>query len=96
MTNLTIVASIIVKQGQRDFVKSEMIKLIDPTLVEAGFVEYRLHQNNNNPEHFLFYECWQSREAWQKHRENTHMSEYRAVVEGAIESFDVSEMTELN
>lgn len=95
MTNLTIVASIIVKQGQRDFVKSEMIKLIDPTLVEAGCVEYRLHQNNNNPEHFLFYECWQYREAWQKHRENTHMSEYRAVVEGAIESFDVSEMTEL-
>ena len=95
MTNLTIVASIIVKQGQRDFVKSEMIKLIDPTLVEAGCVEYRLHQNNN-PEHFLFYECWQSREAWQKHRENTHMSEYRAVVEGAIESFDVSEMNELN
>lgn len=95
MTNLTIVASIIVKQGQRDFVKSEMIKLIDPTLVEAGCVEYRLHQNNNNPDHFLFYECWQSREAWQKHRENTHMSEYRAVVEGAIESFDVSEMTEL-
>lgn len=95
MTNLTIVASIIVKQGQRDFVKSEMIKLFDPTLVEAGCVEYRLHQNNNNPEHFLFYECWQSREAWQKHRENTHMSEYRAVVEGAIESFDVSEMSEL-
>lgn len=96
MTNLTIVASINVKQDKIDFVKNEMIKLIGKTLLEEGCVQYRLHQDNNNPAHFLFYECWESRELWQTHRENTHMVAYRAVVEGAIESFDVSEMTELS
>ena len=95
MINLTIVANINVKQDKIDFVKAEMIKLIDKTLVEKGCVEYRLHQDNNNPAHFIFYECWESRELWQIHRENTHLVDYRVAVEGAIESFDVNEMTEL-
>ena len=41
------------------------LKLIDITRAEEGCINYDLHQDNENPAHFLFYENWKSRELWQ-------------------------------
>ena len=67
MKKLTIVANIIAKKGQVELVKSELIKLIEPTRLEEGCIDYELHQDNENPAHFVFLENWTSRELLQKH-----------------------------
>ncbi len=93
--NLTIVARIEADSGKVELVKKELLKLIEPTLKEAGCVQYDLHQDNENSAVFVFYENWESRDLWQEHMKNTHLAEYMAATEGAVVSFTLNEMTKL-
>ena len=93
MANLTIVANIHAKAGKEELVKAELLKLIDTTRAEDGCVNYDLHQDNENPAHFLFYENWTSRELWQQHMGAPHLAAYLEAVDGAVESFTLNEMT---
>ncbi|WOT05766.1 putative quinol monooxygenase [Shewanella youngdeokensis] len=95
MTKLTIVANIITKADKVELVKAELLKLIDITRAEDGCINYDLHQDNNNPTHFMFYENWTSRELWQAHMANQHLADYMAATDGAVESFTVNEMTQI-
>ncbi len=95
MSELTIIANIIAKPDKIDFVKAELEKLVEPTRMEAGCLQYDLHQDNVNLAHFLFFENWESRELWQTHIESRHLQEYVAATEGAIEEFNVNEMTKI-
>ncbi len=95
MTKLTIVANIVAKSDQIELVKSELIKLIDVTRKEEGCINYDLHQDNENPAHFLFYENWISRELWQNHMGNTHLAQYMEATDGAVESFTLNELTQI-
>lgn len=91
---LTIVARILAKEEKREFVKSELLKLIDVTKAEEGNINYDLHQDNENPNFFVFYENWENRELWQIHMNNSHLAEYIKATEGAVEEFIVHEMTQ--
>lgn len=93
---LTIVARIEAKKESVKLVKAELLKLLEPTLKEEGCIQYDLHQNNENPAVFLFYENWESRDLWQKHMQNEHLATYMKATEGAVESFVLNEMTLLN
>ncbi|MEL6493878.1 MAG: putative quinol monooxygenase [Cyanobacteria bacterium J06623_7] len=95
MSKLTIVAHVTAKSDRIDFVKAELLKLIDITRAEEGCINYDLHQDNNNPAHFLFYENWDSRELWQTHMNNKHLKDYMAATEGSIEDFTLYEMTQI-
>ncbi|BHH83604.1 putative quinol monooxygenase [Desulforhopalus sp. 52FAK] len=95
MAQITIVANITTKADKVELVKAELLKLIDVTRAEEGCINYDLHQDNENPAHFLFYENWESRELWQKHVGNTHLKEYMAATEGAVEAFSVNEMSKI-
>jgi len=93
--NLTIIAKIEANPDQIELVKTELLKLIEPTLQEMGCIQYDLHQDNDNPAVFLFYENWESRDLWQDHMINTHLAEYGRATAGAIASFTLNEMTKL-
>ncbi|MBT5924989.1 MAG: antibiotic biosynthesis monooxygenase [Verrucomicrobia bacterium] len=93
--NLTIVAKIEAKSDKIELVKTELQKLVEPTLNEAGCVQYDLHQDNQNPAVFLFFENWENRELWQDHMNNTHLAEYVKATDGAIASFTLNEMTQI-
>jgi quinol monooxygenase YgiN len=95
MANLTIVARIEAKKDSIDLVKSELLKLLEPTLKEAGCIQYDLHQDNENPAIFLFYESWENRELWQEHMNNPHLAEFLKATDGAIAAFTVNEMTKI-
>lgn len=93
---LTIVARIEANVDKVELVKAELLKLVAPTLEEAGCIQYDLHQDNENPAVFVFYENWESRELWQQHMINTHLAEYMKATEGAVASFTLNEMTKLS
>ncbi len=95
MTRLTIVANIIAKADKIELVKAELLKLIEITRAEEGCINYDLHQDNENPAHFMFYENWETRELWQTHMGNTHLAEYMSATEGAVEQFILNEMTQI-
>ena len=96
MTHLTIVANIKANADKTDLVKTELLKLIEITRAEAGCINYDLHQDNENPTHFMFYENWQTRELWQTHMANQHLADYMAATEGAVSEFTLNEMTTIS
>lgn len=95
MPKLTIVANIKAKSDKIELVKSELEKLVPITRSEPGCLQYDLHQDNENPAHFLFYENWDSRALWQTHMNAQHLKDYMAATEGAVEDFTLSEMTHI-
>ncbi|MEY8118422.1 putative quinol monooxygenase [Falsihalocynthiibacter sp. BN13B15] len=93
MPKLTIVANIKANPDQVELVKAELLKLIDATRAEAGCVNYDLHQDNENPSHFMFYENWDTRELWQTHLNAPHIGAYKKATDGAVAEFILNEMT---
>jgi quinol monooxygenase YgiN len=92
---LTIIANIVAKADKVELVKSELLKLIHITRAEEGCINYDLHQDNEKPTHFVFYENWESRDLWLEHMENNHLKEYMAATEGAVAEFTLNEMTQI-
>ncbi|MGD1902142.1 MAG: putative quinol monooxygenase [Geitlerinemataceae cyanobacterium] len=89
---LTIVARIEAEPDRVDFFRAELLKPIGPTRQEDGCLQYDLHQDNNDPSVFVFYENWTSRDLWQVHMNNSHIQEYLKNTEGAVKSFVLNEM----
>lgn len=90
---LTVIAKFLVKPEELELVQSELSKIIEATKKEEGCINYDLHQDNENPNLFLFYENWETRDLWQKHMNSDHINAYRKATEGAIEEFTLNEMT---
>ncbi len=95
MPALTIVADIKAKANHVELVKAELEKLIVPTLAESGCIQYDLHQDNDDPTHFLFFENWESRELWQNHMAAPHLEAFKAAAGDALEGITIYEMTEV-
>ncbi|MGR6861548.1 putative quinol monooxygenase [uncultured Aliivibrio sp.] len=92
---LTIVARVEAQEGKVEFVKAELLKLIEPTLKEKGCIQYDLHQDNENSNLFFFYEQWESEALLQDHLNTSHIAEYIKAVDGAIASFVLNRITKL-
>ncbi len=90
---LTIIAHIEAKKDKIDLVKSELIKLIQPTRNEEGCLQYDLYQDNEKPELFLFYENWESNDFLQKHMKSQHIKAYMKATKGCLESFTINQMS---
>ncbi|KPA20773.1 putative monooxygenase [Shimia sp. SK013] len=94
--SLTILAQITAAAGKEALVEAELKKLIDITRAEKGCINYDLHQDNENPGLFVFYENWESRELWQTHMNAPHLAAYMAATDGAVDSFVLNEMTKID
>ena len=92
---LTIVARILAKEEKRELVNAELLKLIEVTRAEEGCINYDLHQDNENPNLFIFHENWTNRDLLQKHLGNAHLADYMTATEGAVEEFILNEMTQI-
>lgn len=93
MPKLTIVAHIQAQPDRIDLVKAELLKLIPPTRAEKGCLQYDLHQDNDGPASFLFYENWESRELWQDHMNSPHLAAYKEAASDAVADTRIQEMT---
>lgn len=96
MEKLTIVANMNAKEDQVDFVKTELLKLVEETNAkDEGCVLYTLHQDNENPAHFVVYENWASKALLQKHLASSHFKACMAATDDALAGFTVNEMTRI-
>lgn len=95
MAKLTILAHIHAKPESVALVQAELEKLIPITRAEEGCLQYDLHQDNEDPNHFVFYENWTSRELWRAHMEAPHLAAYMEATQGAVLEFTLHELTHI-
>ena len=96
MSMLTVVAKVVAKKDSIEDVKAELLKLVAPTRKENGCVEYRLHQDQEDPAVFVFYENWENAACLEQHMNSPHFKHYIAAVDGLIAEKAVHPMTALN
>ncbi len=75
---IIVVATFEAKKGMVEKLKSQVSKLLAPTRAEKGCRLYDLHQDDQKPESFLFYEIWETNEALEKHLQSSHLKEILA------------------
>jgi quinol monooxygenase YgiN len=93
MSKITVVAKIVAKKKTAESVKSELLKLIAPTRKENGCIDYSLHQDNDDPAVFIFYENWENEACLARHMESDHFKNYVSAVDGLLEGKVVNIMT---
>lgn len=96
MSKLTIVAHIHANPDKIDLLAAELKKLIPITRTEEGCIQYDLHQDNEDPAHFMFFENWESRALWQTHMNAPHLAAYMEATDGAVAGFTLHEMTQID
>ena len=95
MSKLTVIAKVIAKKNSIENVKSELLKLIEPTRKEHGCIEYFLHQDNEQPAVFVFYETWENLASLESHMNTEHFKNYVNAVGSLIEEKVVQKMTRI-
>ena len=75
MPKLTIIAHLVTKPDKIEETKQFLLALTAATRAEPGCIKYDLHQDDNNPAEFTFYETWADRGAWDKHMQTPHIRE---------------------
>ncbi|MEF3047844.1 putative quinol monooxygenase [Pseudotabrizicola sp. L79] len=96
MPRLTVIANIYAHPDHVDLVKTELLKLVPITRAEPGCINYDLHQNNDDPTHFTFFENWETRESWETHMKAPHITAYLAATDSAVSKFAISGMTQID
>jgi len=61
-----VIAILSAKTGKEQELKTALQAVVGPCRAETTCLEYRLHQDLNNPQKFVFYEIWESQESHQK------------------------------
>jgi quinol monooxygenase YgiN len=96
MSDLNVVAKIVARPDSVESVKNELLKLITPTRKENGCIKYTLHQDNEDPAVFVFYETWESAACLQDHMNTDHYKNYVNAVSSLIKEKVVNKMTRID
>lgn len=95
MSQITVVAKITAKKESVESVKAELLKMVAPTREEDGCINYDLHQDNDDPAVFVFYENWASAACLEKHMNSEHFKAYVKAIDGLIEEKVVHKMARI-
>ncbi|MBJ3816542.1 antibiotic biosynthesis monooxygenase [Shimwellia pseudoproteus] len=89
MKPIHIVAHIVAKPDSVTVLGHALQACLVPSRNEPGCLAYHLHQDVENPAHFVFIEQWQDQQAIDEHREASHYKAMAAVVAAHALSRDV-------
>ena len=73
---LTVFAEVHAKPGKEQALRDALTALVPITRKEAGYVQYDLHVDNDDPGHFFFYENWVSRAHLDAHLAAPHLTDF--------------------
>lgn len=95
MTELKIVATIVVKAEFEKEVLTALHHIVDATRKEKGNISYDLHKNTVNPLEYTILEIWESQEAIDIHNASTHFDEFKKAIDGKIDGLKVDIIKQL-
>jgi quinol monooxygenase YgiN len=64
---LTVIAHLVARPDKIEETKKFLLALVERTRREKDCLDYNLHQDNDRPTEFTFYENWVNRAAWDIH-----------------------------
>lgn len=76
--NLTVVAEMTAQKSKETALRQALLACIEPTRQEPDCIQYDLHESDEKPGHFIFYEIWTSREALDRHLGTPHLENLKA------------------
>ena len=71
--SLTVVATFQARPGQEAALRAALTSLLAPTRLEAGCLNYDLHEAVGQPGRFLFHENWTSKAHLDTHLQSPHI-----------------------
>ena len=95
MSEIIINAILQAKPGKEEELRSELVKVIEPSREEKGCIQYTLHEDTDKAGTFVFYEKWKSQKDVEAHIETPHYQQYRQQTELLIESRAVHRLQEV-
>jgi quinol monooxygenase YgiN len=95
MSIITVVAKVVARKDCVESVKAELLRLIVPTRNEDGCIDYFLHQDNDDPAVFIFYENWENAACLERHINTGHYKVYAMAVAAMIDEKVVNKMTRI-
>jgi quinol monooxygenase YgiN len=79
-SKLPMIVTFEFEENQIDYMKGELLKILEPTRKEDGCILYELHQDLDNPSIFMFYEIWDTKEAWMAHDTKPHIVKFKEIL----------------
>ncbi len=89
MSELKIVAAIVVKKEFNEELMPVFQTVVNETRKEAGNISYELHRDINNPDKFIILEVWKSQDAIDLHNASAHFKAFVQSIEGKTESLTI-------
>lgn len=89
---LPIIVKFEVKEDKIEYVKSELLKILEPTRKEDGCIQYELHQDIENPSIFMFYEIWETVDLWKAHDSMPHIVAFKKAIEGSVKNISFNKL----
>jgi quinol monooxygenase YgiN len=82
---LTVIAFMKAAPGKEDELRAALEALIEPTSQEGGYVNYDLHQAEDDPGKFFFYENWESGAHLDAHLAAPHLVDFAEKMGGLLD-----------
>lgn len=95
MSEIRVIATIISKDNEIDFVKSAAKSIVDESNRDEGCIQYELHQDNKEQNVFVFFEIWKNQESLDKHNETTHLKGFIEKIKDKVSLLDVKVMSKI-
>lgn len=80
----TVFARFTAKVGMADQLKQLILDQVEPTRAEPGNLNYDIHVTNADPNTFVLYENWKSKDDLDAHFKTQHMVDFSARVNEII------------
>lgn len=77
---VTVIAYIEVKPGTEEAFLKAASAVVAGTRAETACINYDLHQSDETPTLFMFYENWTSMEGLQQHAQSAHIQTFRSSI----------------
>ncbi|NQD92901.1 antibiotic biosynthesis monooxygenase [Pseudomonas sp. CrR25] len=94
-TPLTLVATLITRDGHAAAVEAGLRQLVDASRAEVGCLQYDLHQHRDNPQVFVMLEQWLDAAALSAHQQSPHFQAFGARCGDSLQSVDLQFMHRL-
>lgn len=95
MSDIRIVAEMVLKPGQRDALMPVLHTLVSGSRAEAGNRGYDLTFNLENADHLFVIEAWASEEAIAEHNVSPHFQAFVKAIDGKAEKLTVNKLKQL-
>ncbi len=89
---LPMIVKFNVKKDKIDYVKAELLKILEPTRKEQGCLLYDLHQDIEDSSIFMFYEIWETVDAWKAHDSKKHIQDFLKAIDGAVDKITANKL----